>query len=208
MKGRAIEWSDAELSWIEARKGMVRRDLHAAFVAAFGRADVSLSNLNALCKRKGWLTGRTGRYEKGRTPENKGKSMPYNPNSARTQFKKGREPHNTRYLGHERIGTDGYVQISIAETNPHTGYGRRYVLKHRWLWEKVNGPLPDGMCLKCLDGDKTNCDPDNWRAIPRALLPRLSGGRWHKPYDDYEPEVRPAVLAIAELEHKARERRS
>ena len=65
--------------------------------------------------------------------------------------------------------------------------------------------MPDGHCLKCLDGDKTNTDPSNWEAIPRALLPRLSGGRWYRPYASFEPEVRPTVLAAAKLEHKARE---
>lgn len=204
MRGRPVRYTDAELAWIEARKLQPRRALHSAFVAAFGRGDVAFTNFRALCKRKGWMTGRTGRYEPGRKSENKGRKMPFNANSARTQFKKGRLPHNTKHLGHERITQDGYVEISVDEPNPYTGYERRYVLKHRWTWEQVKGPLPDGMCLKCLDGDRTNCDPGNWEAIPRALLPRLAG-RWTKGFDMFEPELKPAVLAIAKLEHRLRE---
>lgn len=115
-------------------------------------------------------------------PANKGKKCPEgvggrHPNARRSQFKKGQEPHNTKHLGHERLSKDGYVEISVAETNPHTGYGRRYVHKHVHLWEALNGPVPEGHCLKSLDGDRTNTAPANWIAIPRGALPRLNGGR-------------------------------
>jgi len=92
----------------------------------------------------------------------------------------------------------------VAETNPHTGYARRYVAKHRHLWEAAHGPLPEGMVLKCLDGDKTNCDPANWEAIPLALLPRLNG-RFGRGYDAAPAEVKPVILAVCKLEHRARE---
>jgi hypothetical protein len=206
MKGRAIPYEPEELVWIEARKDWPRAELHKAFCWFWMREDVSCNALKALCKRKGWMTGRTGCFEKGHKPHNKGKTF-NPPGSEKGRFKKGHLPHNTKYLGHERVSKDGYIEISIDGTNPHTGFERRYVLKHRWLWEQANGPLPDGHVLKCLDGHKTNTDPSNWEAIPRALLPRLSGGRWYQPYDEYEPEVRPVVLTVARLEHEAREKR-
>ena len=65
------------------------------------------------------------------------------------------------------------------------------------------------MALKCLDGDKQNCDPANWEAVPRALLPRLAGGNRYRrvlAFDDAAPEVRLSILAIAKLEHAARQR--
>lgn len=205
MKGRRIEYSEAELLFIELLSKLPRKDLHRHFCDHFGRMDVSQAALTALCKRRGWLTGRTGRYEKGRTPENKGRKMPFNPNSARTQFKKGNKPHTWRGAGHERIDEkDGYVIMIVDETNPWTGAPTRPVLKHRYLWEKEHGPVPDGYCLKCLDGDKTNTDPSNWEAIPRAMLPRLNG-RWGRtPYDDAPDELKPVIMATARLEHAAR----
>ncbi|MCF6271597.1 MAG: HNH endonuclease [Rhodobacteraceae bacterium] len=204
MKGRALSYSAKELAWIEAHKTQLRRTAHTEFCQAFKRSDISFSNYNSLCKRKGWVTGRTGCYAPGSVPENKGKKMPFNANSARTQFKKGQLPHNTKHLGHERITKDGYVEISVAEKNPHTGYERRHVQKHRWLWEKANGPVPIGMVLKCLDGDKTNTALANWEAIPRAMLPRLNG-RWSLGYDKAEANVKPVIMAAAKLEQKARE---
>ena len=204
MKGRPIPYSQAELAWIKSHATDDRREMHARFCRHFQRDDVSLKALNALCKRKGWLTGRTGRYEKGAVPANKGKKMPYHPNSARTQFKAGNKPHNTKYLGHERISNDGYVEISIDEVNPHTGFERRYVLKHRYLWEQANGPVPEGMALKCLDGNRQNCDPSNWEAIPRSMMPYLNGHRGIN-YDTAAPEVRPAVLLIAKVKNARRQ---
>jgi len=205
MRKRTIPYSDEELAFIEQRKSMSRRALHAAFVEAFGRDDVSLANLTSLCKRKGWLTGRTGRYPKGSVPANKGKKMPFNPNSARTRFRKGQMPHNTKWAGHERVSKYGYVEISVEETNPHTGFERRYVHKHKWLWEQKNGPVPKGMVLKSLDGNKLNTDPSNWELIPRAMLPRLNG-RFGRDYDNAPAEVKPTIMAVAKLEHRAREK--
>lgn len=200
MKGTAIAYSSLELSWIEKRATNLRSKTHSEFCTKFDRQDVSLKNFNSLCKRKGWLTGRTGRYEKGTTPHNQGKKMPFNANSASIQFKKGNRPHNTKHLGHERITKDGYVEISVSEPNPYTGYERRYVLKHRYLWEQTNGALDDGMCLKCIDGNRINTEPENWEPMPRASLPYLNGHRGLN-YAAAETEVRPAILTLAKLRH-------
>lgn len=202
MKGSWITYLPEELAWLEARKDMPRRDLHAMFTARWDRRDVSLANLSALCKRKGWRTGRTGQFVRGQGAHNKGQKMSEEVRAkvARTMFKKGNLPHNTKFLGHERVSKNGYVEVSIAETNPHTGYERRYVLKHVHEWEKQHGPVPAGMCLKSVDGDRTNCDPANWQLIPRALLPSLNGGPWRGlPYDQAAQEVKPTIMLLAKL---------
>lgn len=211
MKGRNIPYSTSEMAWLEANHTMVIGDYHRAFCKTFRRVDVSKVNLHSLRKRKGWKTGRTGCFEKGAAPHNKGKPCApgtggRHPNARKTQFSKGHLPHNTNYLGHERVSKDGYVEISVDETNPHTGFERRYVLKHRWLWEEVNGPVPEGFALKC-KGDRLNADPSNWKLVPRALLPRLNG-RFGRGYDDAPAELKPTIMAVAELEHIARERKN
>lgn len=208
MRGHPITYTDKEMAWLSENRTMVIGDYHAGFCAAFGRNDVSAANLHSLRKRKGWKTGRTGTFEKGIVPHNKGKPCApgtggRHPNARRSQFKKGQEPHNTKYLGHERINKDGYVEISVAETNPHTGYERRYVHKHVHLWTQKNGPVPEGYALKCLDGDKSNTDPSNWELVPRALLPRLNG-RFGRGYDTAPAELKPVILAVAKLEHEVR----
>lgn len=208
MKGLWIEYSAAEMVWLQANRTMVIGDYHRVFREAFGRDDVTAPNLHSLRKRKGWRTGRTGQFTRGTDPHNKGK--PFNPpGSEKGRFKKGNLPHNTHFLGHERVSKDGYVEISVAETNPHTGYERRYVHKHVHLWTKANGPVPEGSALKCLDSNRLNTDPSNWEPVPRALLPILNGGP-HKrriAYDAAPAELKPAILAVAKLRYRAREMR-
>ncbi len=209
MKGHAISYSAEEMRWLEANRMMVISDYHHAFVEAFGRDDVTAINLHSLRKRKGWKTGRTGQFEKGAAPVNKGQKCPpgvggRHPNSRATQFRKGGLPHNYHGAGHERIDSkDGYVIIIVDETNPWTGAATRPVHKHRWLWEKANGPIPNGFVLKCRDGDKTNCDPSNWELIERGLLPRLSG-RFGRDYDHAPAELKPVFMTVAKLQHAAR----
>ncbi|MES2173891.1 MAG: HNH endonuclease [Pseudomonadota bacterium] len=214
MKGRQIYYTAEERDFIRSVSQWARDEAHAAFCQKFQRDDVSLKNFNALCKRNGWLTGRTGCFAKGEVPHNKGKPCEpgkggNHPNARRSQFQKGQTPHNTNYLGHERVSKDGYVEISVDQTNPHTGFERRYVLKHKWLWEQVNGPVPQGMALKCLDSDPLNVDPSNWAPLPRAVLARLNGGRFRSslPYDDASPELKPLVMVAAKLKQRISETR-
>ena len=203
MRGRRIPYSTAELAWIKAHRTWPRRQAHAAFCHRFERDDVSLKNFEALCLRRGWTTGRTG-FEPGQVPWNKGGKMPFNVNNARTRFKKGNPAPNAKYPGHERLDKDGYILISVPGINPYTGYERHYVRKHHHLWELRNGPVPEGWCLKCRDGDKTNTDPSNWIAIPRGMLPRLNG-RYGRDYDNAPPDLKPSIMATARLEHRAQE---
>jgi len=208
MKGSPIEYSAEELAWIEARAHLPRRVLHTAFVVAFDRFDVSQSNLTALCKRRGWLTGRDGRFPKGNVPVNKGRKGHHAPGSEKGWFKPGeRRGVAVRLyqpIGTERVSRDGYLERKINDDLP---LNRRWRAVHLVEWEKVNGPLPEGHCLKCLDGNKRNTDPANWLCIPRALLPRLNG-RWTKvKFDDAPPELKLTLLAAARLQHAAREAR-
>lgn len=206
-KGRSTLFTLDQIAWLEANRQLPIADYTSQFNAAF-ECSFAPDKLHAFRKRRGLKTGRTGQFPKGQTPANKGKKMPYNANSARTQFKKGELPRNTKFAGHERVTTDGYVMISVEETNPHTGFDRRYVLKHKHLWEKKNGALPEDMCLKCLDGNRANTDPSNWEAIPRAMIPLLTG-RWNGlNYDDAAPELKASILAVAKLKYASKKARA
>ena len=213
MKGYPVKYSDAEMAWLEANRMMVISDYRKEFVARFGRADVSMVHLNSLRKRKGWKTGRTGCFEKGAEPVNKGKSCApgtggRHPNAQRTQFKKGGRTGRANMLykpiGTERFSKEGYLERKIHDGLPLQS---RWRAVHLVNWESVNGPIPKGRCLKCLDGDKTNTAPENWESVPRAMLPRLNGGR-HKTriaFDHAPVELKPTIMALAKLEHKISE---
>ncbi|RDE04664.1 HNH endonuclease signature motif containing protein [Sphingomonas aracearum] len=217
MKGRAILYSAEELTWLEANHLLPIGDYHAAFVRAFERSDVKAGHLHALRKRQGWRTGRTGRFETGREPMNKGQPCPEgkggrHPNARATQFRKGQRSGVAvrlyKPIGTERLSKEGYLERKIHDGLPLQSRWRGV---HLLRWEEINGPVPKGHALKCLDGDRLNTDPSNWCCLPRAVLARLNGGR-HKTrlaYDQAAPEVRPTILAMAQLQHgvqAARER--
>ena len=106
---------------------------------------------------------------------------------------------NTKYLGHERIRKeDGYIEICISEPNKHTGYKHSYVLKHRYLWEQKNGKLGEGKCLKCLDGNRHNTNPDNWEPIDKATSLIINKDNSLN-YEEAPQELKPTILALAKL---------
>jgi len=206
MKGTCIPYSAEELAWIETRKTEPRHETHAGFCAEFDRTDVTLQNLNAVCKRNGWLTGRTGRYDPGTTPPNKGKTMPFNANSAATRFQKGQRTGRANDLwkpiGTERVTEDGYIERKVHDGLPMQS---RWQLLQRIEWEAANGPIPAGYALKCLNGNKADTSASNWEAVPRGVLARLNGGRFKKriAFDAAAPELKPTLMAVARLEHQA-----
>jgi hypothetical protein len=201
--GRHIKFSAEEIAWLQENATMPIGDYHRAFCATFNRTDMTAPNLHGLRKRKKWKTGRTGHFDKGCVSWNKGKKIGNNAGSARTQFKKQAMPHNTKGAGHESVGDDGYVWIVTDRKNPWTGASTWRVHKHRWLWEQANGPVPDGMVLKC-KGGRLNTDPSNWELVPRGLLPRLNG-KSGRNYDQAPDELKSTIMAVAKLEHQLSE---
>jgi hypothetical protein len=209
VKGSAIPYTAGEMAWLEDNRMMVISDYHAAFCACFGRTDASLKNLHALRKRKGWRTGRTGCFEPGQVPVNKGKPCApgkggRHPNAQRTQFAKGGRTGKAAMLykpiGTERLTKDGYLQRKMHDGLPMQS---RWQLVQRVEWEAVNGPIPAGHALKCLDGDRLNTDPANWEPVPRGVLALLNEGRHRKrlAYDAAAPELKPTVMLVAKLHH-------
>lgn len=212
MKGRAIPYSAEERAWLKANCTLPVREYHAAFVAKFGRPDVSAVNVHSMRKREGWSTGRTGRFEKGQEPANKGKPCEpgkggNHPNARKTQFVKGERRGVAvklyKPIGTERMSKEGYLERKIHDGLPLQS---RWRAVHLVEWEAINGPVPEGHCLKCLDGNRLNTDPANWHLVERAVLALLNGGRHRKrlAYDDASPELKPAVMAVAHLKIAAR----
>lgn len=204
MKGVQIIYTAEQLAWVEEQCYLPRAELHDRFQRQFARPDISKDALKALCQRKGWKTGRTGCFPKGNVPANKGKKMPFNANSAATQFKKGMRQGVAEKLykpiGTERLSKDGYLERKIHDGLPLQS---RWRAVHLIEWEAINGPLPDGHCLKCIDGDRRNVAPDNWECIPRSMLPRLSG-RWGQHYDTAPDAVKPTLMTMAKIEQRVR----
>jgi hypothetical protein len=209
MRGQRISYSQDELAWIKGRSTEPRATAHELFVQVWNRPDVSLINFSALCKRNGWTTGRTGQFVQGVRRDDNPARKGYSPAGCeKGWFKKGiRQGVATRLhqpIGTLRVTKDGYIERKVNDDLP---LRKRWQAVHRLEWEAIHGPVPTGHALKCLDGDKTNTAPANWTAIPLALLPRLNG-RYGRDYDASPPELKPTIMAIAKLEHKARTARA
>ena len=195
-------FSPAQVKWIKDNASLSRAEVHPAFVERFAGTDITRAQIVGYRKRHGIKTGRSGHFAPGQKSWNKGKQMPPNPNTAKTQFKPGNRPYNRVPLGSERI-SEGYVEIKVALPNPHTGAPTRFVQKHRYLWKQQHGTIPQDHVLKCLSADRTDCDPSNWELVPRGLLSRLNG-KSGRNYDAAPDALKPTILAIAKLEHAAR----
>ena len=210
MKGREIRYSAEERAWIRENGDWPRRQLHAVFVILFQRHDVTADHVKALCARMKLKTGRSGQFVKGGVPANKGKPRPFNANSAATQFKKGERRGVAvrlyKAIGTERLSKEGYLERKIHDGLPLQS---RWRAVHLLNWEAVNGSIPAGHCLKCLDGDRLNTAPDNWELISRAMLPRLNGGRQKTKlaFDEAASELKPIIMSVAKLEQGVRDAR-
>ena len=119
-------------------------------------------------------------------------------NGIDARFKKGHCPKNHRPVGSERINVDGYIEIKVAEPNV-------WKLKHRVVWEKVNGPIPENHALKFLDGNPLNCVVENLKLITRSELLIMS--RYHLFSKDVEMNDAASNLArLIDQTNKAKKR--
>lgn len=123
-------------------------------------------------------SGEDGWFWKGQTAFNKGKkqkdymSEAGQKRCAMTQFKSGHIPNNTRPMYSERMSKDGYIEIKIP------GH-KKFVPKHRWVWESNFGPIPKGYQIHFIDGDRTNFDISNLEMISNAENARRNS-HWNK----------------------------
>lgn len=138
------------------------------------------------------------RFEKGHVSHNKGKRMDEwlskeaQENLKKTQFKKGHVPHNYVPVGYERITRDGYAEIKVRDADDSA---KNFVLKHRLIWEKVNGPVPAGMMVKFKDGNRSNIHIDNLYLSTMTENAAENIQRWH----ELPPDIKQNIKLIKQL---------
>ncbi|WP_347460961.1 HNH endonuclease signature motif containing protein [Acinetobacter sp. ANC 7454] len=187
-KGTRINYTPEMEAFLHEHRYMLREEMTALFNQAFG-TNISRRVLNSKCERIGALTGRTGRIEKGNKPWNTGTKGLLKAN--KTTFKKGNKPHNTKPVGYERITKDGYIEVKVAEPN-------KFMMKHRYVWEQVNGPVPKGHAIVFKNTDKQDCRIDNLVLVTRGELARLNQSYKHL----VTPETNEACVAMAKIKHR------
>lgn len=107
-------------------------------------------------------------FKPGQESKRKGQTFPGKGNEA--SFKKGNKPHNTLYDYATTVRTNNhgrsYMYIKLSERN--------WEFMQKWRWINEVGPIPEGMLLRCKNGDTLNCDPANWELITKADNARIN----------------------------------
>jgi hypothetical protein len=209
-------YTDAEIAVV--REHFPNRPTRAV-AAMLGRTETSVSQLAArlgLKKtaaylaseeagrlRRGDTRGGATRFKKGQPSHNKGLRRPgWAPGRMReSQFTKGQAGWNWKPIGSTRV-VDGYEYTKVSD-HRKVVCTVNWKMTHVLRWEAVNGPVPEGHALKCLDGNRLNTDPSNWECVPRGLLALLNGGPHRKrlAYDAAPAELKPIVMTRAKLAH-------
>ncbi|HDR7254295.1 HNH endonuclease signature motif containing protein [Bacillus cereus group sp. MYBK71-2] len=179
---------------VENIKGRTRKELCEMFNAYFG-LDLGLNQITAYIKNNGLRSGLDARFVEGSKPWNKGKKGIYTGGS-QTQFKKGQRPHNYKPVGSERVNSDGYVDVKVADPN-------KWRAKHQLLWEKENGPIPKGYVIIFGDGNRRNFQQDNLILVSKSQLAILNKNQLIKDNAD----LTRVGIVIADLYKKIGERK-
>lgn len=148
---------------VENVKGISHKELTKRFNDRFNTnlSESALANM----KRKLNLTNDIDtKFKKEQISWNKGRKMSTEQyeKCKKTMFQKGNSS-NARPVGDERIDIDGYTYIKVKQPN-------KWVLKHRWLYEKEKGKIPKGYNLIFADGNKQNLNLDNLILVSNSEL--------------------------------------
>lgn len=103
--------------------------------------------------------GKQYQFKKGQVSHNKGQKMSKElyEKVKRTMFKPGNKPGNIKKVGAERIDHEGYTYVKLADAD--------WVLKHRHVWEQVNGPVLANHVVIFKDNNMHNFDINNLQMI-------------------------------------------
>lgn len=206
-KERDPKWyRDEELAFLrEYAPGHTRKEIHAEYNRRFPERPRSFKSVVACMKNHSITNGLDGRFQKGRKSEawNKGKKMTpeHRAKCEHSFFGSKNKPPKTEPIGTEKKLSDGYIWVKVDDqlcAKKNVNWKQKQCL----IWEQHNGPIPEGMFVTFLDGNRENFDLDNLALITRAEHARLnqSGLR------SEDPEITQAALQLAKLTTKIGQR--
>lgn len=190
--------------------GVPSKEMAEMVNARFGTSFTPAS-MKQFRQRNGIKCGITGWFQKGHEPGNKGKKLEEyvtNPDRledirrrmAPTQFKKGGKPPNELPVGAVTVNAEGY---KLRKRRMEGTQWERWEFLHRAVWEEANGPVPPGMRVIFLDGDKLNCSPENLALVTAYEQLDLT----RRGYRSEDPDVTKAGLTLVRLRKAARDKK-
>ncbi len=181
-------YTQEQLDFIYKNRGLPRSVLGKLFNEKF-RSNRTSTAIKGLCNRFGWLTGRTGWFQKGHKTWNAGTKGLVKKNKG--SFQKGQRPGNWRPVGTERVNVEGYIEVKVAEPN-------RWRSKHVVVWESKHGKIEKGYVVRFKDNNPLNCNIDNLEKVSRKVHLRLNQCN----YVELPAELKPAMKGVVEVEVK------
>lgn len=134
--------------------------------------------------------GNETRFKKGNKSWNKGLKGYTSANA--TSFKKGQLPKNTRQNGDTRLNKEGYLLVKVGH--------KKWIRKHRLIWEEANGPIPKGYYLRTKDGNKENYSLENMELI--TMAENMKRNTVHR----YPEELKKTMRALFKLKRTIRKK--
>lgn len=183
-------YTDEEKAFMEKIvPGHSYREIQKAFIEKFGW-EISLGQIKSYIGNHHLNSGKTGCFQKGHIPSNKGKKMPAEvyEKVRHTMFPKGHMPVQHRPVGSERINVDGYIEIKVEEP-------KKWRLKHNVIYEQHYGAIPKGHVVVFLDGNKMNLTPENLKLISRGELAIMNKQGLFR----MDPELTEASINVVKL---------
>jgi hypothetical protein len=142
-------------------KGRSYAELLELFNRRFGLS-ITLMQMEGVIKRRKIYNGIDSRFVPGNIPTNKNKKGIH----PKSEFKAGHKAFNLMPVGSERMN-NGEIEIKIGLTGKKS---EKWKPKRYTIWEKANGPVPEGHVIIFADGNKLNLDLDNLLLVSRKEL--------------------------------------
>lgn len=199
-----MQWTTEHEAFIRKNApGKHRAESYELFVEHFG-VDPGLKSYIGFLKRHHIRCGIDCRFKPGHEPWSKGKPLPpetYEKCKA-AMFKKGHTPHNTLPVGTELTLSDGYIWVKVRNERKPRKKQVNWIQKHRIIWEEAHGPIPEGMYVLFLNGDRSDCRLENLALASKAansIMTKMG-------FRSKDLELAKSGLLVAELMAKAAER--
>ena len=191
------KYTAEQLDYIKANRRKPRRELADAFNEKFG-ASVSADSMATVCGRRGWLTGRTGRFKPGHETWNEGIEFEAGGRSSEHQYKPGNNPHTWRPIGSYAEGKNGNLKIKFSDEPGRSNRNWEYV--HRLIWvQHHKQDIPKGHIVRFKDGDNRNFDIDNLQLVSRSEHIVVNNIIRKQPLPP-PTEAMDAILSVAKLQ--------
>lgn len=159
------------------------------------KTDYTMLQVKTFKKNHHISSGLTGQFVSGQLHKYKTPKGFCPKGSEKGWFKKGELPSNLRPVGSERYNSEfGYVMVK-------TGHPNKWELKHKVLWEKHYGEIPEGYKLMFLDMDRTNVTIENLILVKNDEL--LMANRKNLRFKD--PEATKTGVMLSKLMVKTKQ---